>query len=101
MILMDMAVRASTIFRDLISIEYFSLAGFGTVYGPGIPVGPTYTGYVTTAISPALPIVSPGRPYGGGFGLGAGLGGFGSIPPKIRAIFIPQGGCGGAPMNPW
>lgn len=57
------------------------------------------TGYVTTAVIPAAPIISPGR-YGGGNALG--LGGFGGgygggLPPKIRAIFIPQGGAQAAP----
>ncbi len=46
------------------------------------------TGYVTTAVIPASPIVEP---YVGG----RGLGGYGGLPPKIRAIFIPQGGFGG------
>ncbi len=56
------------------------------------------TGYVTTAVVPAGPVISP---YGGGGGLGlGGLGGLGGLPPKIRAIFIPQGG-GGFGASAW
>ena len=49
---------------------------------------------MTTAVVPAAPIISPGR-FGGGnaLGLGGFGGGFGGgLPPKIRAIFIPQAG---------
>lgn len=47
---------------------------------------PGYT--LTTAIVPT------GPNYGGMGGLGfpGGFGGAGGLPPKIRAIFIPQGG---------
>lgn len=82
-----------TLFTELALMKLLSLA-YGPTYGPG----GVMTGYVTTAIVPAAPLVSPGRGFGA---LGGGLGGFGNVPPKIRAIFIPQGGFGGVPANPW
>lgn len=83
-------------FAELVLMKLLSLA-----YGPGYGTGGVMTGYVTTAIVPAAPLVAPGRGFGGAGALGGGLGGFGSVPPKIRAIFIPQGGFGAAPVNPW
>ena len=75
---------------------YSGMDYYGGGYDPYYPTGGYATGYVTTAIIPAAPIVYPGR-YGGANALGGGLGL--GLPPKIRAIFIPQGG---APMsNPW
>ena len=51
----------------------------------GYPTGGYATGYVTTAVVPAAPF---GRaPVVGGVGLA----------PKIRAIFIPQGGVAASP----
>jgi hypothetical protein len=74
------------------------------IYAPLDGGGGYQTGYVTTAVVPAAPIGGLG--YGGGnaLGLGGGLGGYGGgygggLPPKIRAIFIPQQG---AQMSaPW
>jgi len=75
---------------------------------PLIDGGGYATGYVTTAVVPAGPLIgSRLSPYGGAgaLGLGGGYGGYGGyggvgglgLPPKIRAIFIPQGGAiGGA-----
>ena len=69
--------------------------------GGGFPTGGYGTGYVTTAVVPRQPIGPPlgmsGSSALGGYGLG-GLGGGlgGGLPPKIRVIFIPQGGAGGA-----
>jgi hypothetical protein len=62
----------------------------------GYPTGGYRRGYTTTAIIPGAPFrPMPGSPFGNS-GYGNGL------PPKIRAIFIPQGGApmmgGGAPM---
>ena len=69
-----------------------------TILDGGYP-GAGYTGYVTTAVVPGAPFELGGvnalgrgglSPLGlGNYGLGGGLGG---LPPKIRVIFIPQGG---------
>ena len=80
---------------------YVPTAGYGTggYGGGGYGPGGYSTGIVTTAVIPAAPIVYPGRPFGGGNALGAGR--FGSLPPKIRVIFMPQGGGQVAPqMSP-
>ncbi len=54
--------------------------------GGGYPAGGYSTGYVTTAVVPAVPLGGYGA-LGGGYGAG-----YGGLTPKIRAIFIPQGG---------
>jgi hypothetical protein len=63
----------------------------------GYPTGGFGSGYITTAIVPGAPIGAGISPYGAGSALGRGnygLGGGLGLPPKIRVIFIPQGGAG-------
>ncbi len=56
----------------------------------GYPTGGIGSGYITTAIVPGVPIGAGSALGRGNYGLGGGLG----LPPKIRVIFIPQGGAG-------
>lgn len=62
---------------------YYGLGDYGGSYDPyGPGTGGFGSGYITTS-------VNPGRiPYGFGGGSPAGLA------PKVRVIFIPQGGAG-------
>ena len=56
---------------------YYDPYGGLEYYSGYYPTG-GYTGYLTTAVVPAAPIAPIGPSYG--------------LAPKIRAIFIPQGG---------
>ena len=59
---------------------------YGGAYDPYGYTGGYGSGYVTTS-------VNPGRiPYGLGASRGLGMQGGLGLPPKVRAIFIPQGG---------
>ena len=69
----------------------------------GYGTGGYGTGYITTNIG-GRPI-GAGRPMGYGGSGALGMGGYGplggGLPPKIRAIFIPQGGGGMMGGNQW
>jgi hypothetical protein len=92
-----------------VHIHYIFLEGggypTGGAYpaGGGFPTGGYGTGYVTTAVVPRGPMGSSlgfgGSNALGNYGLGGLGGGLGSLPPKIRVIFIPQGGAAAAPAG--
>lgn len=71
---------------------YGGLGGYGGSYDPyGPGAGGYRSGYITTSVSPGqFPLgIGGANPLG----LGNRLGGSG-LPPKVRVIFIPQGGAG-------
>ena len=71
---------------------YYGLDDYGGSYGPyGSGTGGYGSGYVTTSIYPGR--IPPGFGGGSPLGLGNPLGGSG-LAPKVRVIFIPQGGAG-------
>ncbi len=69
--------------------HYIFLDSGGYPTGGPYPTGGYGPGYITTAVGPRGPI---GSPLGLGGSNALGNYGLGSLPPKIRVIFIPQGG---------